>query len=98
MLLSKDIIGSKNWTSKDKYKNKDVVWESSTLRQWLNGDFYQKYFTENEKRSILTTHLQNSNNPLYNTNGGSDTDDKIFLLSIEDIEKYLFLRDRKEDC
>ena len=78
LLLSKDIIGSKNWTSKDKYKNKDVVWESSTLRQWLNGDFYQKYFTENEKRSILTTHLHNSNNPLYNTNGGSDTDDKIF--------------------
>lgn len=88
LLLSKDIIGSKNWTSKDKYKNKDVVWETSTLRQWLNGDFYQKYFTENEKRSILTTHLHNSNNPLYNTNGGSDTDDKIFLLSIEDIEKY----------
>lgn len=88
LLLSKDIIGSKNWTSEEQCKNKDIIWETSSIRKWLNGEFYQKYFTSDEKKSILKTHLVNNKNTQYNTNSGNETDDKVFLLSIDDIEKY----------
>ena len=32
-----------------------------------------------------TAHLKNENNPYFNSVGGPDTDDKVFLLSLEDM-------------
>lgn len=63
-----------------------VTWENSTSRYWLNNDFYQTAFNELEKRSILVTH--NTNQPLpqfSDVDAGSDTQDKLFLLTYGDI-------------
>ena len=37
---------------------------------------------------IATTAVKNAKNPEYGTPGGSDTKDKVFLLSIAEAEKY----------
>ena len=64
-----------------------VPWMNCTLRQYLNGDFYNS-FDRNEKSRILETELSNPDNPLYGVAGGDDTTDKIFLLSLEETIRY----------
>lgn len=61
----------------------DITWENSTLRHYLNGEFYDK-FTNSEKSRILPVVNQNPDNQWYGTTGGSDTEDKIFILDIEE--------------
>ncbi|MCR5137090.1 MAG: leucine-rich repeat protein [Oscillospiraceae bacterium] len=70
-----------------------ISWEDCSLRAWLNEEYYDKTFTEKEKAAILECELRNPDNPEYGTRGGNDTRDKIFLLSIEEAEKY-FTDDR----
>ena len=74
--------------------NKDytsVTWETCTLRTWLNGRFYIKAFSSAEQAAILTTNVDNSKNQCYSgyrTNGGNNTQDKVFLLSYAEANKY----------
>ncbi len=65
-----------------------VTWEECSLRHWLNNDFYNTAFDENEKLSIKSTILSNDDNSHFSTEGGNDTEDKVFLLSIEEAEEY----------
>lgn len=63
-------------------------WEDSTCRKWLNEEFYKNSFSPMEKRMIKTTLVVNKDNEVYGTDGGSDTEDKVFLLSVEEAGKY----------
>ena len=63
-----------------------ITWEKCTLRTWLNNDFYNE-FNDDEKAMIEKTHNSNPDNSEYNTDGGSDTDDYVFLLSLDEAEK-----------
>ena len=65
-----------------------VTWESSEIRQWLNEGFYSYAFTPEEQSRIDTTIVFADMNPRYNTNSGGDMEDKIFLLSIEEVIRY----------
>ncbi len=71
---------------------KDVTWETCTLRAWLNSDFYGALFTDEEKDVIKETELKNDNNNSYETEGGNDTKDYLFLLTESDIKNigYMF--------
>ncbi|MCL2813618.1 MAG: protease inhibitor I42 family protein [Oscillospiraceae bacterium] len=64
-----------------------ITWETSFLRNCLNGIFLEK-FTAEEQERIAVTRVKNPDNPQYGTPGGADTDDKIFLLSLEEAEEY----------
>lgn len=74
--------------------NKDytsVTWETCTLRTWLNGTFYNKAFSSTEQAAIMTTNVDNSKNQCYsgwNTSSGNNTQDKVFLLSYAEANKY----------
>jgi hypothetical protein len=57
------------------------------LRQYLNGAFLQKFTQEQQSRVIETT-SRNSDNLWYGAAGGNDTRDKVFLLSVEEADKY----------
>lgn len=65
----------------------DVTWADSSVRQYLNHEFYDQFSPE-EKGLIAETGLVNSNNPWLDTNGGRETTDRIFLLSLEDVVTY----------
>ena len=68
-----------------------VTWETCTLRKWLNGTFYNKAFSSAEQAAILTTNVDNSKYQCYSgwsTNGGNNTQDKVFLLSYAEANKY----------
>lgn len=66
----------------------DVTWETCSLREWLNGDFLNAAFTANEQAYIADTLVSADKNPMYSTNPGNATTDKIFLLSISDVGTY----------
>ena len=80
-LLCKDIVANRAYN--DQWTN--IAWESCTLRKWLNGVFYNG-FTDDEKAMIAKTKCENNHNSEYFTKGGNDTEDYIFLLSLDEAE------------
>lgn len=75
-------LGQRVYNSKDcKYLAND--WSKSSLREWLNKDFYNTAFTAEEKAQIGKTYLDN-NNPFSPKYDGAGTFDKIFTISFYD--------------
>ena len=69
-----------------------VTWETCSLRKWLNGDFMNAAFSNGEQKAILMTTVDNSKSQGYSrwdTNGGYNTLDQVFLLSYAEANKYL---------
>ena len=67
------------------------TWETSSVRQWLNGDFLDNAFTASEKKCILETWVDNGKsqgNPNWSTVGGDGTLDRVFLLSYAEAVTY----------
>lgn len=62
-----------------------VTWETCTLRNWLNNDFYGTAFSSSEQGAIISQTVVNEDNPYYNTEGGNNTWDKVYLLSISEV-------------
>lgn len=83
LIITKDIPEERAYNT----EYKGIYWDNCTLRNYLNNDFYNQ-FTDDEKAKILETKLTSSNNPWYGTDGGFDTKDKIFLLSLDEVIKY----------
>lgn len=82
-------------SASNNYKNSDI-------RKWLNETFYEQAFDSLQKELIQTTIVDNSlvsananNNALYYNNGVNnyvceDTEDKIFLLSANDVSNTAY--------
>ena len=83
LIISASVLLSKPYNEKEAY----ITWKKCTLREWLNEDFYEG-FTEEEKAMIAETNVVNSDNARYGTKGGGDTIDRIFLLSLDEAQKY----------
>ena len=81
------------------YANKldSTTWETSAVRSWLNGTFYNTAFSPNEKEQIAYTYLPTNSNYSYGTSGGNATCDYVYLQSIEEAE-YYFSSDSKRIC
>ncbi len=62
-----------------------VTWETCTLRNWLNNDFYGTAFSSSEQGAIISQTVVNEDNPYYNIEGGNNTWDKVYLLSISEV-------------
>ena len=93
LLISKYAIDCKRYNE----KNASVTWESSTIRKWLNDEFINTAFNSSEQDKIQLSLVQNPDNAEYGAKGGNDTQDKIFLLSIDEVRKY-FNNDRARMC
>lgn len=75
----------------------NTTWEECSLRRWLNDTFVNEAFTTEEQEKILTTNVTADANPDYDTDAGNDTEDKVFLLSIEEVNRY-FNNDSERQC
>ncbi len=65
-----------------------VTWESSSLRRWLNEDFLNAAFTEEERARLETAAVTADPNPEWDTDPGADTQDRVFLLSATEADRY----------
>ena len=59
-------------------------WEGSILREWLNTEFLRRL----DHGLIIETYVVNSDNPWFGTDGGNNTRDRVFLLSIDEVVRY----------
>lgn len=88
-LLAVDLLDCQQYHEADE----DITWENCTLRSWLNGEFYNTAFSKEEQTAIVNTNVVNEDNSYWgwDTEGGNDTVDKVWLLSLEEIERYFHI-------
>jgi len=79
LIITDNIIETRSYH--DRYT--DITWADCALREYLNGTFYDT-FTDDEKSLITPVINQNPDNQWYGTKGGKDTQDSIFLLSLDE--------------
>ena len=85
LAITKDSIVSLH----DTYNMGNCIWSTSPLREWLNSTFYQYALNNDDKMSIVETLLSNPDNKKEKISGGAETKDKVFLLSVDEVEKYI---------
>ena len=83
-VISKYALDCKSYN--DEYEA--VTWETCALRAWLNNEFINEAFSSTEQEGILISTVSDNKNPVYDTDPGKATQDKVFLLSINEAEKY----------
>ena len=74
----------------------EVTWETCTIRSWLNNTFINSSFTNAERAVIQTVTVEADNDPKYSTISENDTQDKVFLLSISEVNKYFSSADDRK--
>lgn len=72
LLISEKILCEREYNE----KLVAVTWRTCSLRSWLNNDFYSSTFDAFEQNDILNTKINET------------TEDKIFLLSVDEAKKY----------
>lgn len=70
----------------------NASWDACDLRLWLNGEFYDEAFEEEEAAAVVNRKLANPGSSEYGTSGCDPTMDKVFCLSVEEAQK-LFATD-----
>ena len=81
--------GYKEYNEKSSiYGSSDTSWSSCSLRMWLNGTFLNNAFSNEEQNMILSLMVNSDKNPKYGTSSGKDTLDKVFLLSVTELNNY----------
>ncbi len=73
------------------------LWEDSPLRSWLNKDFLYSAFTDEERAKIPTVTVSADRMADEDLGLANSTDDKIFLLSVEEANEY-FRSDEERRC
>ena len=92
LIISENILVSKPF---EKYglSGDSITWKNSELRKWVNKSFINEAFNSDEQKRIFTTEVILKENkkdaPILET-----TEDKLFLLNMEEAEKYF--RDYKD--
>lgn len=62
----------------------DITWAECSLRDYLNHEFFNR-FSDADRARILPVTNTSPDNHWYGTTGGADTQDNIFLLSLEEV-------------
>ena len=93
-IVSRFVLDSKEYQIGEWWT--EATWETCSLRKWLNDDFLKSSFSLDEQNIILSCELENTDS-YSGADGGNNTEDKIFLLSVEEAEKY-FSSEYERDC
>lgn len=65
-----------------------ITWESCTIRKWLNEDFLNVAFSDEEKAMICMVTVPPDMSSFSNRNSGSTIQDRVFLLSTSEANRY----------
>jgi hypothetical protein len=84
LLLADRVIGTGPYHT----EKTDMTWARCDLRQWLNGQFLGSLGQPLASRAVRRT-VVNGPNPAYGSPGGKDTEDQVFLLSLEEAAEWL---------
>ena len=94
LLISKYAIEAMDFNN----ETKEITWEKSSIRKWLNEDFIQDTFTTEEQGIIVSKNVNNDQTQGRRAkNGGATTTDQVFLLSYAEVQKY-FTTNKQRIC
>lgn len=80
MIMSKKALDCLQFS--DTYEH--LTWDAASIRKWLNVDFYANAFSQEEQKRVTQRYIYDDKNPMYGESRGGDTEDRVFLLSIDD--------------
>ena len=92
LLISRYGIDCQRYNAEYSY----ITWEACSLRRWMNETFLKEAFSSDEQNRILTSKVCTYNASKPSVNIEKDTKDKVFLLSIEEVEKYFPSEDARK--
>ncbi len=72
-------------------EQEDITWEQSDIRNWLNGSFMNRAFTEEEQRAILRMKVDEMT-------GQNNKEDQVFLLDYIEACYDYFTSDEERIC
>ena len=75
----------------------ETNWEVSSVRAELNGECFNSWFSMEEQAIIIETVQVMDENPQYHIPAGNATLDSLFLLSLEEANRYLGVSMNPED-
>lgn len=91
LLLSKHILASIPWHG----NQEPITWDQSDIRTWLNGEFLNTAFSEEERSAMILSDLETKDDMNYGTTVGENTRDTDFLLSASEALDLLDVDDRR---
>ena len=68
--------------------NDNCTWPNCSLRKWLNESFVTDAFSKEEQTFLQDTNIPVDKNLEYNTKSSNETTDKVFLLGIDEANRY----------
>lgn len=85
LVIARDIL------EQQPYHNilEDITWEQCSLRRYLNSTWFDTALGGAEKAMVAEATIKNPSNSKYGIRGGNETTDKVFLLSLQEAERYL---------
>ena len=86
LLMTKQIIASMGWVNEGR---NDITWAETDLRRWLDNEFYNTAFSEEERENMALFRATQPQNPRYDTPAGEETIDTVSLLSYQELIKYM---------
>ena len=84
LVVSRKILDCQPYDLNDE----DASWETCSLRAWLNEDFYRSAFLAQEQEAVLLSDVPADKNPQEDTDPGNGTEDRVFLLSAAEVERF----------
>ncbi|MDR2715277.1 MAG: DUF6273 domain-containing protein [Coriobacteriaceae bacterium] len=83
LVIAEDVVDFRPYHE----KFEGISWEGCDLREWLNDGFYAG-LPETLRERTVTTRVNNDANPQSNITDGNYTEDRVFLLSVDEAERY----------
>jgi len=85
LVISKDCLDAQKYHA----AFNTVIWKDSSLCKWLNSTFLRAAFTEEEQASLVAVTVPTVTNSQTGLDTGEDAQNRIFLLSIDELISYL---------
>lgn len=63
-----------------------ITWENCSLRDWLNGNFFNAAFTKEDQDRIVEVTNENPEHEPSHTSSGRSTTDRVFILSQQEAQ------------
>jgi len=84
LIVSEDVVDMRPYNDADEA----TTWEQCSLRQWLNSNFYDSLPQEMKDLDSIAPQVENYMNPGSGVDGGSFTNDFVFILSWDEVNQY----------
>ena len=88
LLISKYGLDALQFHNKETSWGNPVNWRMSSIRKWLNQEFYENAFSEGEKNSILPMYLDDSSD-ISEDLQSEPQKDRIIILSVDEVRQYM---------